>query len=160
MNQEIENRMELNSQKTRKEEKKNHIFLVVFQKGFVYSPRLLAEKFIFALSNLLRQIIFFYPLIQEIFMDIEKSYPTGTPADQMKQIMTDNVLSRDDVKMFFGDTTWDGNTLNFTSGLVSAGKFEIVDNEVKVQVDLSMFGKMAKGQIEGTLEKTFSKLPS
>jgi hypothetical protein len=93
-------------------------------------------------------------------MDIEKSYPTGTPADQMKQIMTDNVLSRDDVKMFFGETSWDGNTLNFSSGLVSSGKFEIVDNEVKVQVDLSMFGKMAKGQIEGTLEKTFSKLPA
>jgi hypothetical protein len=92
-------------------------------------------------------------------MDIEKSFPTGTPADKMKQIMVDNVLSRQDVQMFFGETKWDGNKLTFSSGLVSAGTFEIVDNEVKVQVDLSMFGKMAKGQIEGTLEKTFSKLP-
>lgn len=92
-------------------------------------------------------------------MDIEKSYPTGTPADKMKQIMVENVLSRQDVQMFFGETSWEGNTLKFSSGLVSSGQFDIVDNEVKIQVDLSMFGKMAKGQIEGTLEKTFSKLP-
>ncbi|MCU0424136.1 MAG: polyhydroxyalkanoic acid system family protein [Candidatus Kapabacteria bacterium] len=92
-------------------------------------------------------------------MDIEKSFSTGTPADKMKEIMINNVLSRSDVQMFFGDTSWEGNTLKFSSGLVSSGQFDIVDNEVKVQVDLSMFGKMAKGQIEGTLEKTFSKLP-
>lgn len=92
-------------------------------------------------------------------MDIEKTFSTGTPADKMKEIMINNVLSRQDVQMFFGDTTWEGNTLTFSSGLVSEGKFEIVDNEVKVGVALSMFGKMAKGQIEGTLEKTFSKLP-
>ena len=92
-------------------------------------------------------------------MDIEKTFSTNTPADKMKEIMINNVLSRQDVQMFFGETTWDGNTLNFSSGLVSGGKFEIVDNEVKVGIDLSMFGKMAKGQIEGTLEKTFSKLP-
>jgi hypothetical protein len=92
-------------------------------------------------------------------MDIEKVFPTGTPADKMKEIMINNVLSRSDVQMFFGETTWEGNTLTFSSGLVSEGRFDIVDNEVKVAVDLSMFGKMAKGQIEGTLEKTFSKLP-
>lgn len=91
-------------------------------------------------------------------MDIEKSFPTSKSAADMKQIMVDNVLSRQDVQMFFGETSWDGNTLKFSSGLVSSGKFEIVDNEVKVAVDLSMFGKMAKGQIEGTLEKTFAKV--
>jgi hypothetical protein len=125
-----------------------------------FSEKVLYIRHVWKLFLLRNKSFFFYPSIQEISMDIEKSYPTGTPADQMKQIMTDNVLSRDDVKMFFGETSWDGNTLNFSSGLVSSGKFEIVDNEVKVQVDLSMFGKMAKGQIEGTLEKTFSKLPA
>jgi hypothetical protein len=92
-------------------------------------------------------------------MDIERSFPTNKPADEMKTIMLESVLSRDDVQMFFGETAWNGNTLTFTSGLVTEGTFEIVDNEVKIAVDLSMFGKMAKGQIEGTLEKTFSKLP-
>jgi hypothetical protein len=92
-------------------------------------------------------------------MDIEKTFPTGTPTDQMKDILINNVLSRSDVQMFFGDTSWEGNTLKFSSGLVSDGSFEVADNEVKVAIALSMFGKMAKGQIEGTLEETFSKLP-
>ncbi len=92
-------------------------------------------------------------------MDIEKTFPTGTPADKMKEILVNDVLSRQDVQMFFGDTSWEGNTLKFSSGLVSEGSFAVADNEVKVAVDLSMFGKMAKSQIEGTLEKTFSKLP-
>jgi hypothetical protein len=117
-------------------------------RGFVYSRPLF--------------ILFFHRFLVfgGLFMDIERSFPTSLPADQMKNVMLEHVLSRDDVKMFFGDVTWDGNTLNFTSGLVTEGKFEIVDNEVKVACDLSMFGKMAKGQIEGTLEKTFSKLPA
>lgn len=93
-------------------------------------------------------------------MDIEKTFPTGTPADKMKEILVNDVLSRQDVQMFFGDTSWEGNTLKFSSGLVSEGSFSVADNEVKVAIDLSMFGKMAKSQIEGTLEKTFSKLPA
>ncbi|MDW8218918.1 MAG: polyhydroxyalkanoic acid system family protein [Bacteroidota bacterium] len=92
-------------------------------------------------------------------MDIEKTFTTGTPADKMKDIIVNTILPRSDVQMFFGDTSWEGNTLKFSSGLVTDGKFEILDNEVKVTVALSMFGKMAKGQIESTLEKTFAKLP-
>lgn len=123
-------------------------FVAIPQKTFVYS----AHK-----TNSLFLLLIF---LGGSTMDIEKTFPTGTPADQMKEIMINNVLSRQDVQMFFGDTSWEGNTLKFSSGLVSEGQFDIVDNEVKVAVALSMFGKMAKSQIEGTLEKTFSKLPA
>jgi hypothetical protein len=88
---------------------------------------------------------------------IHKTFQTNSSAEQMREFVTTSVLTRKEVAIFFGDATWEGNTLKINSTL-GEGTMSFRDNEVEINVELSFFGGAAKSTIEDELEKQFKKL--
>ncbi len=85
-------------------------------------------------------------------MAIDRTFTIPAGADALKSFFEKQAQERMDLKMFFGEMAWEGNTMNFKSGL-GEGSIALSDNEAKIHIELSMFGNAMSGQIEGALEK-------
>jgi putative polyhydroxyalkanoate system protein len=81
---------------------------------------------------------------------IERSFTTGLGGSDMRKIFEEKALTRTDMKMFFGEQTWEGDTMKFKS-MLAEGAIAFVDKEVKVNIELSMFGSGMKSQIEDAI---------
>jgi putative polyhydroxyalkanoate system protein len=83
---------------------------------------------------------------------IERSFTTELDGSAMRKIFEEKALSRTDMKMFFGEQNWEGDTMNFKS-MLAEGSIAFVDKEVKVNIELSMFGSGMKSQIEDSISQ-------
>jgi putative polyhydroxyalkanoate system protein len=85
-------------------------------------------------------------------MTIQRSFSIPLPAAAMRQAFEDKALTRTDMKMFFGDVAWSGDTMNFKSGL-GEGTIAFTENKIDVNIELTMFGKAMQGQVESAIDQ-------
>jgi hypothetical protein len=78
---------------------------------------------------------------------LDKSFDTPLAASEMRKIFTEKALSRTDMKMFFGEQTWEGDTMKFKS-MLADGHIGFADKKVDIHIELSMFGQGMRSQIE------------
>lgn len=83
---------------------------------------------------------------------IERSFDTALNASDMRKIFEEKALSRMDMKMFFGDLAWNGDTMNFKS-MLAEGNIAFTDKKATVHIELSMFGQGMKGQVEDAINQ-------
>ena len=80
------------------------------------------------------------------------SIETKKSIDETKKFINDRLLSRPEAKMLLSDYRWDANVMH-VSGSLGQGSLTVFDGRIEIDIELSQFGAMAKGQIEKTLTK-------
>jgi hypothetical protein len=88
---------------------------------------------------------------------ISQRIATKHTAIEMKAYVQEKILQRSELMMILQHHEWNGNTLIARSALGS-GTVEFVDYEIRVEIELTVFGSAAKGRIEKTLNDQFKLL--
>ncbi|MDX9790214.1 MAG: polyhydroxyalkanoic acid system family protein [Candidatus Kapaibacterium sp.] len=88
---------------------------------------------------------------------INKKFQTKASTVEMKHFIDTKLLTNSAIKPMVDTASWQGDTLNLTSKL-GKGYIKLQDNLIEVNIDLNLFGSMAKNTLEATLDKEFKQL--
>ena len=90
---------------------------------------------------------------------IQIQFETSVSADKAKSFIDEELLSQPEITMMLQEHYWEGHTLH-ASGTLGEGTVQVADNEVAVDIELSMFGTAAKSRIEEALTDFFKRMRS
>lgn len=76
---------------------------------------------------------------------------------EMRHSLDSKVLSRPELKLVLDEQRWEGNVLH-ARGKLGHGTITLEEGRVIVDIELSLFGSAAKGQIEEALGKQLKRL--
>lgn len=82
---------------------------------------------------------------------------TGKSVPEMKTFIDSRLLSRPESKMLLTYHHWHGNVLH-AKGSLGEGTITLEHRRVVIDIELTTFGEIAKGQIQRTLEKEFTQI--
>lgn len=88
---------------------------------------------------------------------IQQTIETSKSAFEMRNYVETKVLIRPELKVLISEYHWVDNKL-YAEGKLGKGTITLLDNKVIIDIELSLFGTVAKGQIEQTLQEQFKKL--
>ncbi|MFP4544569.1 MAG: hypothetical protein ACOC2K_03925 [Bacteroidota bacterium] len=88
---------------------------------------------------------------------LKKTINTEYSADEMRHFADTKVLPNSAVKSFVDTASWSGNILYLTSKF-GKGTIEFRDKVIDIDIDLNMFGSMAKNTLESRLDNEFKQL--
>ena len=90
-------------------------------------------------------------------MKLEFSIETGKSVAETRAFIDTKILARPEATMLLAEHRWEGNVLH-ASGSLGVGTITVEHGLVKIDIELSAFGAVAKTQIERTLTEQFKRL--
>lgn len=90
---------------------------------------------------------------------LHKKIQTKATAAEMKIFMNTKVLSNSTIHSLIDSHSWNENSL-FLSSKFGKGFINLKDYEVEIDIELNMFGSMARNTLEATLDDQFKQLKS
>lgn len=88
---------------------------------------------------------------------IQQTIQTSKSALEMRLLIDNKVLTRSEITMLINDHHWEENVLH-ASGKMGHGTITLADQLVTIDIELSIFGTVAKGAIEQTLKEKIKML--
>ncbi len=88
---------------------------------------------------------------------INRSFQTKSTAIEMKNYISSSLLPNPALSALLESAYWQGNVLNIFSKLGS-GTIALTDYSVTIDIELTLFGSLAKKSIEGAIDKEFKQL--
>lgn len=90
---------------------------------------------------------------------INKTFKTKKSAQEMKEYISEKILTRPELAPLLEKAFWDGFILRVESK-IGDGVIIAADNQLDVMIELSFFGSIAQKTIEDQLDKNFKYLES
>lgn len=90
---------------------------------------------------------------------LQKTIKTKATAIEMKSFVNTKVLTNSTILSLLESHTWNGDSLFLTSKF-GKGTIDLVDYQITIDIELNMFGSMAKNTLESALDDQFKQLKS
>lgn len=88
---------------------------------------------------------------------IQQTIDTTKSVAEMRTLIDTKVLGRPEVSLLIERHHWDGNVLH-AAGKLGQGTITLEHGKVLIDIELSMFGAVAKGAIEQQLQDQIKRL--
>lgn len=90
---------------------------------------------------------------------LQKKFKTAYTSMEMKNWISVNILPHELLKQFVKRVEWQNNNL-YIDSTIGSGYIKLIDYEIELDIELSVFGTMMSHSIETTFDKEFKKLES
>jgi hypothetical protein len=90
---------------------------------------------------------------------LQKKFKTAYTAMEMKNWISVNILPHELLKQFVKRVEWQNYNL-YIDSTIGTGYIKLIDYEIELDIELSVFGTMMSRTIESTFDKEFKKLES
>ncbi|MCX7736190.1 MAG: polyhydroxyalkanoic acid system family protein [Candidatus Kapabacteria bacterium] len=88
---------------------------------------------------------------------IQKKFQTQATAIEMKNFINNNLLNNSALKALLDSAIWIENTLHVQSKL-GKGTISLQDYLIEIDIELSLFGKVAQKSLESAIDKELKLL--
>ncbi|MBU3741673.1 MAG: hypothetical protein FGM24_05245 [Candidatus Kapabacteria bacterium] len=88
---------------------------------------------------------------------IQQTIDTSKSIVEMRTLIDTKVLGRPEISLLIEQHHWDGNVLH-ASGKLGKGTITLEHQRVVIDIELSMFGSVAKGAIEQQLNDQIKRI--
>lgn len=88
---------------------------------------------------------------------IQKKFQTKSTAPEMKQYINNNLLSNSALNSLLDSAIWIENTLHIQSKL-GKGTISLSDYLIEIDIELTLFGKVAQKSLESALDNELKLL--
>lgn len=88
---------------------------------------------------------------------IQKKFQTQSTAIEMKNYINNNLLNNSALKALLDSAIWIENTLHVQSKL-GKGTISLQDYLIEIDIELSLFGKVAQKSLESAIDKELKLL--